>query len=106
MITPAAAALFESSMICLWSPRHPCASFRFLLFRINYGRMYARCEAGQGQDAREVPPCQVKYCESSFLNLPNPIGLRSSARLAYVTIGRRSYAETHRTDLRKRPILG
>ena len=33
-----------------------------------------------GQDAQEGPPCQVKYCESSFLNLPNPIALRSSAR--------------------------
>ena len=94
------------SMIFLWNPRQLCVSFRFLLFRINHGQMYAQCEAGQGQDAPEVPPCQVKYCESSFLNLPNPIGLRSCARQGYPTIGRRSSAETHRTDLWKRPILG
>ena len=86
---------FHHALDDLLGPRQPLCSFRFCAV----WRMYARCEAGQGQDAPEVPPCQVKYCESSFLNLPNPIGLRSSARQGYVTIGRRSYAETQTKDL-------
>ena len=81
-----------------------CASFRFLLFRIGYGRMYAVWSALRGKLRRRCHASEV--LRELILNLPNPIGLRSSARQGYVTIGRRSYAETQTKDLWKRPILG
>jgi hypothetical protein len=41
------------------NPRRLCASFRFLLFRIGYDRIYAVCEAAQGHCAGGAMPSEV-----------------------------------------------